>query len=271
MFNKKIIVTALALLSAAITTQVATGEPVLAELNKPVKSGSCVSSDTKTPSIVEYKWASKKNIWRARPILESLVLTSRPGGGKTQGTVSSVTIETHQVAWYLVLDARQVKDKCYILLRLPAVKSANSRMGWVDKDNLLLQRSLFQIEVNVKTRKITVYRGIKPVLRSRVVVGKKQTPTPLSPLNYPFAMYDSKIGSANAFTGSWELATTAQSPTDYRLGRIGLHGRGGKSLNDPLGSASSNGCIRMPNQIVSKIVTLIGLDNLGGVPVLILP
>ena len=54
-----------------------------------------------------------------------------------------------------------------------------------------------------------------------------------------------------AFLGPWALHLTAFSPTllDYGggPGQVALHGRGGASLADPLGSARSHGCIRIPN------------------------
>jgi lipoprotein-anchoring transpeptidase ErfK/SrfK len=39
---------------------------------------------------------------------------------------------------------------------------------------------------------------------------------------------------------------------DYggRPGRVAIHGRDGASLRDPLGSAASHGCVRVPNAFV---------------------
>jgi lipoprotein-anchoring transpeptidase ErfK/SrfK len=34
-------------------------------------------------------------------------------------------------------------------------------------------------------------------------------------------------------------------------GRVAIHGRGGASLRDPLGSARSHGCVRIPNRAVA--------------------
>ncbi|MBC7461240.1 MAG: L,D-transpeptidase, partial [Thermoleophilia bacterium] len=51
--------------------------------------------------------------------------------------------------------------------------------------------------------------------------------------------------------------------------RVGIHGRGGESLQDALGTASSHGCVRTDNATVNRLVRLIGLPNLLGVPVVI--
>jgi hypothetical protein len=49
-------------------------------------------------------------------------------------------------------------------------------------------------------------------------------------------------------------------------GTVGLHGRGGASLNDPLGNALSNGCIRLANDAIDAIVRRIGRYELPGTP-----
>ena len=50
-------------------------------------------------------------------------------------------------------------------------------------------------------------------------------------------------------------------------GRVGIHGRGGASLGDPLGSARSHGCIRLSNRSIDWIVRTIGAGALPGIPV----
>ncbi|MBS1676354.1 MAG: L,D-transpeptidase [Actinobacteria bacterium] len=51
------------------------------------------------------------------------------------------------------------------------------------------------------------------------------------------------------FVGTWVLALTARSDVlkhfEGGTGRIGIHGRAGASLLDPLGSARSHGCVAM--------------------------
>jgi lipoprotein-anchoring transpeptidase ErfK/SrfK len=55
----------------------------------------------------------------------------------------------------------------------------------------------------------------------------------------------------DGFLGPWALLLTAFSPTLVSFGggpgQVALHGRAGASLADPLGSARSHGCIRIPN------------------------
>jgi lipoprotein-anchoring transpeptidase ErfK/SrfK len=50
-------------------------------------------------------------------------------------------------------------------------------------------------------------------------------------------------------------------------GTVGVHGRGGASRLDPLGSARSHGCIRRSNQAIDWLVRTVGVDRLPGPPV----
>jgi lipoprotein-anchoring transpeptidase ErfK/SrfK len=105
------------------------------------------------------------------------------------------------------------------------------------------------------------------VRRLQVVVGKPGTPTPEGLFSIVGAWPD----PPNAFLGSWILALTAHSDVlqqfDGGDGTVGIHGRGGASLLDPLGSASSHGCIRVDNSSIDWLVSSIGAGALPGIPV----
>ena len=62
------------------------------------------------------------------------------------------------------------------------------------------------------------------------------------------------LADPNGFFGPWALHLTALSNALRRYdggpGRIAIHGRGGASLRDPLGSARSHGCIRIDNAAI---------------------
>ncbi len=68
---------------------------------------------------------------------------------------------------------------------------------------------------------------------------------------------DSAAGRPRAFEGPWVLPLTAHSTVlkhfDGGDGQVALHGRGGASLADPLGSARSHGCVRLANQAIDWI------------------
>jgi lipoprotein-anchoring transpeptidase ErfK/SrfK len=100
-----------------------------------------------------------------------------------------------------------------------------------------------------------------------VVVGKPSTPTPLG----LFAVTWAIRWHPSDFLGSWVLELTAHSNVLQRFdggdGTVGIHGRGGTSLLDPLGTARSHGCVRLANGSIDWLVKTIGADGLPGTPV----
>ena len=103
--------------------------------------------------------------------------------------------------------------------------------------------------------------------RVQVVVGAPSTPTPVG----LFSIIGAWASPPDAFLGSWILPLTAHSDTlqefDGGDGTVGIHGRGGASLLDPLGSARSHGCIRLDNSSIDWLVGSIGVGALPGIPV----
>jgi hypothetical protein len=88
-----------------------------------------------------------------------------------------------------------------------------------------------------------------------------------------FALMDAYANDPDDFLGRWVLTLTAHSDVLRRYdggdGRVALHGRGGESLRDPLGSAASHGCIRISNAAIASIVRRIGVAAIPGTPVMI--
>lgn len=243
-------------------------EPFSADTPAPPKAGSCVHpTGDSSRAAVNYRWSSRTNAWRVRPAFTRVATTSGPTSRSRAGWLTQETEHTGVQAWYLVLDARQIGDTCMFQVRLAGM--AADHAGWVDRDLVIAQKLRWQIEIDLSDRRVRMYRGTKLVLNQRVVIGAKATPTPVTRRNQPLAMYDAKRGDANDFTGTWQLATTAHSPADPDLGRIGIHGRGGASLSQALGSASSHGCVRGDNATVDALVRMTGLKGMLGVPVVI--
>jgi L,D-transpeptidase catalytic domain len=169
-------------------------------------------------------------------------------------------------SWLLVLAAaRDREGRCWVRVRLP--ERPNDAAGWIDAKPLLLEPTTWRIDVSLATRTLTLDHAGVTTRRIRVVIGAPATPTPAG----LFSIIGAWPSPPSAFLGSWILALTAHSGVlrefDGGSGRIGIHGRGGASLVDPLGSNRSHGCIRLANSEIDWLVHTIGPSRLPGTPV----
>jgi hypothetical protein len=135
----------------------------------------------------------------------------------------------------------------WLKVRLP--DRPNRAAGWIAADRVVLRPTRWRVVINVRARRVTVLRDGRPVRRFAAVVGAPGTPTPRG----RFAIYEiDRQPDPFGFLGPVALHLTAHSDVldDYGggPGRVALHGRGGASLLDPLGSAASHGCIRVDSR-----------------------
>jgi lipoprotein-anchoring transpeptidase ErfK/SrfK len=164
----------------------------------------------------------------------------RPGGGPTE---------------LLVLDHLFVGDKEWLQVLLPS--RPNDAAGWIDASVARLITSPWRIVISTKERTVDVFELGHRIRSFKAVVGAPDTPTP----HGSFAISE-RISLANPgnFYGSWILTLTAHSNVldtfDGGDGRVAIHGRGGSSLVDPLGSARSHGCIRLDNAAIDWLASI---------------
>jgi lipoprotein-anchoring transpeptidase ErfK/SrfK len=205
---------------------------------------------------------TRREAWRA----EILGSTGVYGGVSRVGTRARSFVGPAQASWLLVLDAARTNSgRCWVEVRLPW--RPNGASGWVRASQVTLRPTPWRIVVSTGARSLSVYRRGRRVRRVPVVVGKPGTPTPVGLFSIVGAWPD----PPTAFLGSWILPLTAHSDVlqqfDGGDGTVGIHGRGGASLLDPLGSASSHGCIRVDNSSIDWLVATIGVGALPGIPV----
>jgi lipoprotein-anchoring transpeptidase ErfK/SrfK len=178
----------------------------------------------------------------------------------------STSVAPADAPWLLVLARpHESHDRCWLRVRLPW--RPNSAAGWINANLVVVEKTSWRIEVSTAGRTLTLFRGGRRVRAISVVVGKPSTPTPTG----LFAIAWAVPWHPNDFLGSWVLELTAHSNVlaqfDGGDGTVGIHGRGGASLLDPLGSASSHGCVRLANGSIDWLVHTIGENNLPGTPV----
>jgi lipoprotein-anchoring transpeptidase ErfK/SrfK len=168
--------------------------------------------------------------------------------------------------WLLILARpRTEANRCWVLVRLPW--RPNNAAGWINANLVVVQKTVWRIKVSTAQRTLTLLKSGTPDRTISVVVGKPSTPTPAG----LFAIAWAIPWHPTDFLGSWVLELTAHSNVlqqfDGGDGTVGIHGRGGASLLDPLGSARSHGCIRLANDSIDWLVAAVGAARLPGTPV----
>jgi lipoprotein-anchoring transpeptidase ErfK/SrfK len=146
------------------------------------------------------------------------------------------------------------------LVQIP--KRPNGVTAWVPARQVEIERVTTRIVVDLSAKRVTLFDHGRRVLSSKAAIGAPATPTPTGSFyvnqrliptdkNGPFGPGALGVSAfSNVLTG-WTQG-----------GPIAIHG-----TNAPwsIGKAVSNGCVRIPNQLMTKLFAL----ALGGTPVLI--
>jgi lipoprotein-anchoring transpeptidase ErfK/SrfK len=138
----------------------------------------------------------------------------------------------------------------------------NGRTGWV-RAAAVTERALHvRIVVDLSQRRVTLYRGLKPILVTTAAIGSPSTPTPTGRyyVNQKLVAPD-PLGPF----GPAAIGISAFSPVLQHWaqgGPIAIHGT---NQDEMLGSAVSHGCIRVANDVVVRLWNLVPT----GTPVLI--
>jgi lipoprotein-anchoring transpeptidase ErfK/SrfK len=182
---------------------------------------------------------------------------SAPGRGPRRTTIATgAGVDGGPVA-LLVLDARVVDGTTWLRVLLP--RRPNGSSAWIDSNLVKLTRTPWRIDISLGLRRVTLLQGGRVVRSWRAVVGKPSTPTPTG----LFSVYQKvRQPDANAFLGGWAVLLSGFSNALRRFdggpGRFAIHGRGGASLLDPLGTARSHGCIRIDNSAIDSLAADVG-------------
>ena len=194
-------------------------------------------------------------------VLVNTPVYSTPGGSKQIATLATRTFLTSEPEEAMVIGgAFDAKGKPWVRLELPTRPDLST--GWVDAHDVFLQSDPWYIQVNLSTRQVDVYENGRLMQSALAVVGKPSTPTP----GGLYSIYEIVPQSPpDGFLGPFTVQLTAFSNVlktfDAGPGRVALHGRGGTSLLDPLGSADSHGCVRVDNNVIEWIAANVPLGT----------
>jgi lipoprotein-anchoring transpeptidase ErfK/SrfK len=128
----------------------------------------------------------------------------------------------------------------------------NGASGWIKASDVTLGTSDYEIRIQLAAHKLTLLKLGQPVLDSGVVIGADKTPTPVGKfyVTDPLDLHS----QPNEGYGVFALGISGYSDvlTSFKggPGQLAVHG-----TNEPgqVGQNISNGCVRVPNDVIEKI------------------
>jgi hypothetical protein len=186
------------------------------------------------------------------------VARSRPDGGRVVSPISTNAPWSGGKNQLLVLGSKHdAKGRTWIQVELP--QRPNHAVGWMLADFARVAPTSYRVIVSLSNRTLSLYRAGKLTKTVQSVVGAPSTPTPTGLFAISTAVRQPDPGG---FYGPWVLHLNAFSDVlrtfEGGPGTIGIHGRAGASLNTPLGTAGSHGCVRIDNDVVSLLARVAG-------------
>ncbi|MEH3052413.1 MAG: L,D-transpeptidase [Patulibacter minatonensis] len=193
--------------------------------------------------------------WLARITSPTVLRTGSSDSSAVMETINPTT-QWGGDTQLLVKDATRTAGDLWLDVRVQG--RPNGRHGWIRADHVGLSRTPYRIEVRRATKTLTLLRSGRKVRTIKVVVGALETPTPAG----WFSVADKlELTDDDHFLGSWVLPLTGYSDVlqtfDGGIGQVALHGRGGASLRQPVGTAASHGCVRIENRQIDRIAATI--------------
>jgi lipoprotein-anchoring transpeptidase ErfK/SrfK len=190
--------------------------------------------------------------WTAE-IKVSTVARTKPDAGGVVAPVSTSAPWSGGRNQLLVLGSKHdSKGRTWLHVELP--RRPNGSTGWMLADFARVSPTPYRVVVSLGNRTLSLYRAGKLVKTVQSVVGAPGTPTPTGMYAISTAVRQPDPGG---FYGPWVLHLNAFSDVLRQFeggpGTIGIHGRAGASLNTPLGTAGSHGCVRIDNDVVSLL------------------
>ena len=145
----------------------------------------------------------------------------------------------------------------WIQVQLPI--RPNGSVGWVHASDVNVTAVAFHITISRRDHHLTVFRGHEVVLDDTVAVGAPDTPTPTGRF---FIRALLKAPNPRTVYGPFAYGLSGFSETlqqfDGGDAEVGIHGNNDATV---LGHAVTHGCIRMSNESITKLTTLLPLGT----------
>lgn len=135
----------------------------------------------------------------------------------------------------------------------------NQTTAWIRAADVSLRQVTQRIVVSLASRSLTVYDGQTPIMEAPVAIGDPTTPTPRG--NY-FVDGAVRTPDPGGVYGPYQISVAAFSEVlmtfGSGVGQIAFHGTNAPGL---VGSAVSNGCLRMRNADITRLANTVEIGT----------
>ncbi len=157
---------------------------------------------------------------------------------------------------FLVTDQASHPGWLHVLLPV----RPNGSNGWIKASDVTLGTSDYEIKIELGAHKLTLLKLGQPVLDSGVVIGKDKTPTPPGTffVTDPLDLHSQPDAGYGVFALGISGFSNVLTSFKGGPGQLAVHG-----TNDPsqVGQDISNGCVRVPNDVIEKLAAQASLGT----------
>ena len=179
-------------------------------------------------------------------------LYSTPGQAEADDTFSNPTWEGLPLVFLV-----QQRQGDWLEVQLNT--RPNQTTAWVRAADVSLRQVTHRIVVSLAGRSLTVYDGQTPVMEAPVAIGTSSTPTPRGSYYIDGAV---RTPDPTGVYGPYQVSVAAFSEVlmsfGSGVGQIAFHGTNAPGL---VGSAVSNGCLRMNNADVTRLANIVPIGT----------
>lgn len=175
------------------------------------------------------------------------------------GTFPSISkFGTGMVAWV------QDRSKSGKYGKVTVPYTMNPRPGWIQISGLKKSYVKYSVEADISRHRLTLLRYGKPIMRVPMATGMPSRPTPPGRYTVVDRWTSSPSGSLGAFVFALSGLQINYPGASSGLFIMAIHGTNSPST---LGTSASNGCLRVSNNVVYRLIPKLRL----GTPVIIRP
>lgn len=154
------------------------------------------------------------------------------------------------------------KGDDWVKVQLPI--RPNGQEAWIPTDDYFLSATRMRAEVDLSSTTVRVFDDDQLIAETQAAIGTEETPTPLG----TFFIAAKRLNPPEeAYLGTWALVLSGYSETlpsfAGGLPVIAIHGT--HYADQELGQAISNGCVRVPDDVIQFLAQHVPL----GAPVTI--